>query len=483
MNVNFYTFAKKKNSTARPSSNPTTYACIVKEGCSVMAPAIGLDIGRLTSPSQYNYAYISDFNRYYYIEDWYWEKGLWWATMSVDILASFKTIILQNTAYVSRASKTYDGLIMDSLYPSKSNFYNPTIDYWGNSSTQTVNTPWTNSPSGGFYVVGIINKDTSSVGAVSYYAFNSSQFAVFKGILLGDTTWTGIMTTNPDIGENLYKSLFNPFQYITSILWFPFSLPTGWGTQINILDIGWWEISGVYCTRLTMFRCPITGSFRVTEHPQSSSRGRYLNSAPYSEYRAFFPPFGQFELEASKIVGYEFTDGYLTLGCNIEVDLITGTARLIIFLGNNELVHCTTQLAVQIQLAQIYSENTKEDTINKLINTGVSAVKELVFGAEDGGVLNSGVLDALSVGEIHFSQTGTNGSFAQFADYCFAVSLHHVMADDALADKGRPLCQEKLLSTLSPGYVMTIGAHIQIAGTEQEIRNINNALDRGVYLE
>ena len=483
MNVSLYTFAKKKNSTATPNTTPTVYDCILKEGCSIMAPIIGLDIGRITSPSSYNYARIQSFTRYYYIEDWYWENGLWWASMSVDILATFKSDILTNTAYVSRASKVYDEYIMDSLYPSKANFYPPVLDYWGNSSTGSIYTPWTNSPNAGFYVVGIINKDTSSVGAVSYYAFNSSQFAVFKGILLGDTTWTGIMVTNPDIGENLYKSLFNPFQYITSIYWFPFSLPTGWGVQISIIDIGWWEISGVYCTRLTMFRCPVTGSFKISEHPQASTRGKYLNSSPYSEYKVSFPPFGQFELEASKLVGYQFTDGYMSLNCNIEVDLVTGSARLIINKGDTILIHITTQLAIPIQIAQIYSENTKEDTINKLINTGVSAVKELVFGADDGGVLNSGVLDALSIGEVKFAQMGTNGSFAQFADYCFTASYHRVMADDALADKGRPLCQEVTLSTLNPGYIMTIGSHIKIPGTEQEIRNINNALDRGVYLE
>ena len=175
------------------------------------------------------------------------------------------------------------------------------------------------------------------------------------------------------------------------------------------------------------------------------------------------------------------------MDCNIEIDFITGSARLIIFYDSTNrevrLAHITTQLAIQIQLAQIYSENTKEGTINKIEKGLLAGAKELIFGSSDGGVASSGILNSLSVGDVYFSQIGSNGSFSQFADNCFASSIHHEMTQDALNDKGRPLCQSVLLSTLSPGYVITAGSHIAIAGTETEIAAVNGSLDGGVFLE
>lgn len=45
VNVQLFTFAKKRNSTARPSSASVTFACELKEGCSIVNPTIGISNG------------------------------------------------------------------------------------------------------------------------------------------------------------------------------------------------------------------------------------------------------------------------------------------------------------------------------------------------------------------------------------------------------------------------------------------------------
>ena len=60
INVDFYTFAKKVNSTKVPSGTAAlSTQCIIKRGSSIISPTIELDIGLATSPASYNYCYIS----------------------------------------------------------------------------------------------------------------------------------------------------------------------------------------------------------------------------------------------------------------------------------------------------------------------------------------------------------------------------------------------------------------------------------------
>ena len=66
MNVIFYSHLKRSNSTKLPSGG-TEIACVLKDDCSVISPV--LEIKTATLPD-YNYAYIPDFGRYYYVNDW-----------------------------------------------------------------------------------------------------------------------------------------------------------------------------------------------------------------------------------------------------------------------------------------------------------------------------------------------------------------------------------------------------------------------------
>lgn len=64
----------------------------LKEETSIISPVVLME---LENPSNYNYAYIPEFRRYYFISDIVSvRKGLWRISMKVDVLESFKNYIL-----------------------------------------------------------------------------------------------------------------------------------------------------------------------------------------------------------------------------------------------------------------------------------------------------------------------------------------------------------------------------------------------------
>lgn len=485
--VNLYTFAKKVNSTGRPSTSPLTLDCVLKDSCSIIYPVIGIDRGITWNPSSYNYAQISAFHRYYYVNDWSFAEGLWWAALSVDALATWKDSILSSTAYVSRASKQYDGSIGDVLYPAECKYENAINSYWQSDGQ----TPWRSDFNSGFYVVGIVNNDSQSIGAVSYYAFTPLEFANFKALVLTDTTWTGIATTNPDIGDNLYRSLFNPIQYISSVNWFPLLYEASLGPAITSLNFGWWTINNVSCRRLSSYSVTLSSALNVPAHPQAVYRGMYLNSSPFSKYRLFAPPFGEFELDGSLLYDNLYNASHITtINCYIHVDLISGNGSLTVITnastpGNEGKTMLLAQalVAVPIQIAQITSDHMGE--LRNLVNT-TSGIISSAFHADVGGAISTaanGVLNAIEMSVQHPMTAGNNGSLVIYWQKFRLECLYYVMVQDAVQERGRPLCQERTLSELSPGYIQTVGSHIPIAGSEQEISAVNTALDGGVFLE
>ena len=112
IDVVFYTFSKKSNSTAQPTGG-TTFSCILKSDSSVVNPRIELNYSG--NPSGFNYAKISEYGRYYYITEWTYTPGLWVATMQTDVMATYKSQIGSESLYVLRSSAAYDGNILDTM--------------------------------------------------------------------------------------------------------------------------------------------------------------------------------------------------------------------------------------------------------------------------------------------------------------------------------------------------------------------------------
>ena len=86
MNVSLYKTSSPPNKINKDLGSALSFDGTLREGSSVLSPSILL---ATVNPAGYNYAFISQFGRYYYIDDIISARnGLWQVKMSVDVLMS-----------------------------------------------------------------------------------------------------------------------------------------------------------------------------------------------------------------------------------------------------------------------------------------------------------------------------------------------------------------------------------------------------------
>ena len=116
LTVKFYSVSKAVNSTALPTGEPMAeYECRMLDACSILRPVILLNVGPQANPTGANYAYIAEYNRYYWVSDWTVNRGQWVATLSIDPLASWKEEIGSTFQYVLRSSSESNPTVQDSM--------------------------------------------------------------------------------------------------------------------------------------------------------------------------------------------------------------------------------------------------------------------------------------------------------------------------------------------------------------------------------
>lgn len=90
----------------------TTLTGTLREGCNVRDPQILVE---LNSIPNFNYAYIPELSRYYFVRDIdNVNNKLWILKLHVDVLMTYRTNILQLKAEVARNEFDYDLLLEDS---------------------------------------------------------------------------------------------------------------------------------------------------------------------------------------------------------------------------------------------------------------------------------------------------------------------------------------------------------------------------------
>lgn len=466
MQATFYQFAKRTNSTKRPSGGQG-FGIDLKAPCNIINPEI--KIATQSDPTGYNYCYLPTFSRYYWVKNWTYTDGLWVASLTVDTLASYRDQIGSATEYVARSSATYDGTISDGLYPAKATVQSVTKAFQGGFA-ETI--------SGGFFVIGFIAKAANSIGAVTYVVMTPGNAKKLSAKLLTDVSYLSI--DNTEISDSLTKILFNPYQYIVSCNYFPFSIAeiTAHLPLVSSVDVGWWSVD-IPCWILGEDNNNLTKSVSVAipTHPQAASRGGYCNASPYTDYTIFLQPFGVIPLDASKLWGAA------TLSIQYTVDLFTGDSILRMFTDTNQLVHETTaKLGVPIQLSNITFDVPSG---GGLLQTGIAAAFGGLQAALTGGSFSdvgNGILNAAQATNADVASKGATGSTIAFDSVPYMVARFKILVDDNNEDHGRPLCKRVQLSTI-PGYIMVDDPDIALAATAEEIDSVKSYLKNGFFYE
>lgn len=94
----------EKNKIGKNLTSMNVFSGTLREETSVTTPVVLME---LENPSGYNYAYIPEFGRYYFIHDIVSvRKGLWRVSMKVDVLESFKNYIRDVSVILSDSENT-----------------------------------------------------------------------------------------------------------------------------------------------------------------------------------------------------------------------------------------------------------------------------------------------------------------------------------------------------------------------------------------
>lgn len=467
MQATFYQFAKRTNSTKRPSGGQG-FGIDLKAPCNIINPEI--KIATQSDPTGYNYCYLPTFSRYYWIKNWTYSDGLWNASLTVDTLASYRDQIGSATEYVVRSSAKYDGTISDGLYPATARVQSVTTSFQGGFA-ETI--------SGGFFIIGFIAKAANSIGAITYVVMTPGNAKKLSAKLLTDVSYLSI--DNSEISDNLTKVLFNPYQYIVSCNYFPFDIAelTAHLPLVAKIDVGWWSVD-VPGWILGADNNNFKKSVRVTvpKHPQAANRGEYCNVAPYTDYTIYLQPFGVIPLDASKMWGAA------ALSIQYVVDLFTGDSVLRIFANGTQLVYETTaKLGVSVQLSNINFGIPSGS--GGLLQTGIAAAFGGLQAALSGGTLSdvgNGILNAAQATNADVASKGATGSTIAFDMVPYMVARFKIIADDNNEDHGRPLCQRVQLSTI-PGFIMVDDPDIALTATAAEIDSVKSYMKNGFFLE
>lgn len=473
--VYFFQMSKRKNSTGQPTlSNGTKINCKLMDSTGILNPGLTIDGRTLgaNQPEGWNYAYIPDLGRYYWVQDWAYISGLWRCALSVDVLASWKSDIGTTYTYIYRMDTgAASSDFADSLYPYST---------FNEHATRGGTNPYATNINDGTFVMGLTGQG-GGVGGITYIAMSVANFSALVHSLYSNPTWMGIS----DISTNLQKALINPLQYVHSCMWFPEAYTNIPGTVMTSLDFAWWNFAGIGFKRLdasaggTWWAKQFT--IPVPKHPAYSTYGREMLLAPATRYTCVIQPFGQWNIDPLDLVNTA------NMQCAFLCDFITGQAFLQI--GAYEYDGDTwvtkwfdtrqAQMGVPIAINQI--------TTNAMgaiggVLSAVGGIASAVMG-NPMGILStmSGTADIASSIAPRSETSGTMGNTAFYnldpkimADFLMPSQRSHTLY-------GTPINAPNTVNQTS-GYIKCAG-NFAGACTDSERDMINDYMESGFFYE
>lgn len=474
MQIQLGHIVKRLNST-RNDASFTAYNGTLKESCDMLNPVIEFNFGN-SNPSGYNYMYIPDFGRYYYVTWEFRGSAHWYAHGSVDVLGSAKTAIGMSPKYVMRSASESDEYIIDTLYPAKC----VSQDY----SISVASGLAENPVQGGSYVVGIIGGNWQ--GAISYYIMNTAAMNSLIGLIFNNNyassggvtdTWDNFTMKLEDIPV---KTLINPAQYITSVMWYPVALSGSSAT--NSIRFAWWWAN---LAEAAWSAGPRLKYLLYTVDYSSLFAGgvpKYRYSAPYAEYMLRVPGFGVINLPSSAMVGLT------SIQIRICIDIYTGAA--VCEVANSFSLPIAPQIIARA--SGIMGVSFAIGGFNYNYGGALSSASHAIQGGIGAAVtkdplaaLGAGASAVESAANFFATETRTIGGHGSTADIhgdIVFMCRHADIAEEHIVEFGRPLCKIKTLNTLT-GFIQCANGDIQCDLTDTEKQQIKQYLEGGFYYE
>lgn len=491
MRAVFYTFSKRINSTAQPSGG-TEYNISLKGDTGILSPEVSLQWTGSGNPCAFNYAWLPDFSRYYWIKNWTYSERQWIASLAVDVLASWKTAIGSTNKYILRSASDYDPEVLDTVYPATGDLR----EYAAASAIAFPSNPLT----GGSFILnvaGTADSNVLTIGGCGFYVCTPAEMQAIARKAFNDVD--GYFTNNQPsqtsnwleeimlfLGELYIRGTSDIAQYINGITWMPIA-PGDISDQsikshvfLGLIDCGTASV-------LTAPTITKRMSFDLSSFGDISSAAAWEWVSPYADYYFKMLPFGSVPLDSVSV--YNCMDN---LNAAITIDMISGLAVLELYgvrsdiqePGQNTITLATrtAQMGVPLQVAGVNVDY-------------MSAVSEIVSGVAGGVVAASAGSPMIAAGNIlggvgnavnsmlpaaHTAGRSGGTAAIQTTGEIRIRKVEHVPQD--ITENGRPLCQIRTINTLS-GYIQTRDGDITAPATDGELDQISNYLTGGFFYE
>lgn len=249
----YQNFTKKYNSTKRPGGDALELEMTLKSKTSIENPTLTINAAFQTAWSAYNYCYIPDFNRYYYINKKSWDNARFEISCNTDLMGSFKSDIGVYEGLISRSSTRSNEFLIDNTVVAENNhklLMNSTIEFSRNLRVRVY--------------ISSYNK------GVQLYSMTAAEYDSF-------TFWAC---------NTLSTILGNISDYILSAEIFDSNASIS-GNRVDSILIG----TATYTPETAVYILPQSNyntvlnrelfRFTVPPHPQAATYGAFLNSPRY----------------------------------------------------------------------------------------------------------------------------------------------------------------------------------------------------------
>ena len=447
MNIVFYKFTKKENSTARPQEKGNSIPGTLNEDTSIISPSLSIKFG--VEITGYNYAYIQDFKRFYKVVSWTYALGLWRCDLYVDVLASFKPEIAAMNNYILRSASESNGNIIDGLYPTT-----PQTGILESSAESIFGVD--------DFIVHYVGKDGLKAALIS----NSGMVTLCQSLW---NTWSNIDGMN-----DAFAAIADPFQYVNAI-------------QKNYGPLGFWDSktsanivlgtvdTGVAGHDVTGMEGEATITLSVPKHPQSGERP-YLKASPYSVYSARLPGIGWISVPSEALYNAS------AVSVKYVGETSSGNLRADICVGDRVIASGTGKITTNWGIAGATSSSGLSGLLGKVANGSGALLGGILGEFTDFIGAGSGIVDAVGSATATVQQNGGMSGCVGMKEPLILQLKYQVAVTDNVEDHGRPLMAFRDIGELS-GFIQCEGAHFEGVCTQTEQSMIDDALNGGFFYE
>ena len=511
---NAFALTLYKNSAENNRIDKTEYLTSVGEitgylrnETNIINPSIIIEYDKVID---FNYVYISTFNRYYFVTNITSVRtNLWRLDMSCDTLMTYKETILNYECYVSRNENDYNEDIEDKYLPLE---YEKEVDYILQQDTTGTNTdffkgfsalittlatsPEVNLESENIEITTPFNDLDGEPAKTNIYEAGSSNFKVIQMI-----TDSGAYASCLNAIANALIEDDNKAGYVQSIIVFPIWNPAMYD------QIGYKTMTDFY---YGSEKLPLGGTYNVVLKGDTIAPikvaiiyirpkfNNFLDYDPYTTYEIWLPFHGWVKLPSEQVVG-----NYLNVYYVINTSSTKGTIIIRQQSDSAVILQVDCTIGVEIPISTTNGEDIKRRQTSDAINLAVQGVGGVLMGAV--GVVTGNPLLAFGgammatgaiTGGISSSMTNrveaqgkvSDGNAGLYSDRVVKIRrTSSIVAVDDISKYakyiGRPLQTNVKLNTLT-GYTIVGGVHIENldTATDNEKTDIENQLRKGVII-